>query len=208
MNKLAAFIVIAIGAGAAATSTPLTPQVQDTLTTIDEVPTQSQVASAFGSGSDATTAAAMGLVAIAQDASSDVGVRLRAIRSLASFCPPISDTDPHCDPNSQAHQTLLGLLSANGSSSAGADIMTLRAAIEALGQLKVGDDYSLIQVQLDNTSRDVRATAALALRDLCDTRATLALRMRLEHEATAQVQLAISSALRVLGQTPLACSGQ
>ena len=206
MRRLAAFIVIAIGAGAAATTTPLSPDVQNTLTTIDEVPTQAQVTSAFGSGSDAAT---MGLIAIAQDTSTtNIGVRLRAIRALANFCPPISVTDSHCDPLSQTHQTLLGLLGANGTSSVGADIMTLRAALEALGELKIGDDYLDIQAQLDNPSRDVRATAALALRDLCDTRATTALRTRLQHEATAQVQLAISSALRVLGQPPRACRGQ
>lgn len=207
MRKIAAFIVIAIAAGAAATTTPLSPQVQHTLTTIDEVPTQAQVASAFGSGSDAITLAAMGLIGIAQDSTSDVGVRLRAIRALASFCPPISDTDPHCDPMSQTHQALTGLLTANATSSVGADIMTLRAALESLGALKVGSDEGQIAGFLDHPSRDVRATAALALRDLCNTTAISQLRTRLQHEATAQVQLAISSALRVLSQTPLACSG-
>jgi HEAT repeat protein len=198
MKKLAAVIVIAIAAGAAATTAPLSPQVQNTLTTIDEVPTQTQVTSAFGSGSDATTMATMGLISIAQDTSSDVGVRLRAIRALAGFCPAPCDMTP-------PHNTLLAILGMP--TATGADIMILRAALETLGQLKVQADLGSITPFLDHPSRDVRATAALALRDLCNTNATQALRTRLQHEATAQVQLAISSALRVLGQTPLACSG-
>ena len=199
MRKLAAFIVIAIAAGAAATTTPLSPQVQHTLTTIDEVPTQAQVASAFGSGSDAVTVAAMGLISIAQDSTSDVGVRLRAIRALASFCPA------PCGVGIPAHDTLTALLAIP--TATGADIMVLRAALESLGQLKVQSDLDKITPFLDDPSRDVRATAAFALRDLCNTTAIQPLRTRLQHEATAQVQLAISSALRVLSQTPLACSG-
>lgn len=199
-------VVVAAGIGASP-SQPLSPQQQNELTTIDELPTQDQLTTTFGSGSGSSEAATQ-LAAVADDTSPmNVGVRLRAIRSLASFCPPPSGQTTGCDPNSTAHQTLWALIGANGSASAGSDLLTLRAAIEAIGQLQVGDDFSVVQNFLDHPNRDVRATAAFALRDLCDTRSVQALRTRLQHESSAQVQLAISAALRVLGQTPLACTG-
>ncbi len=194
-GRLALFAVVAAVARAGAGGTQLSTAEQNALTTIDQVPTATQLAAAFGSGDPAPA-----LVSIAQDTSTGVGIRLRAIRSLASYC------QAPCDVNNPAHQTLVAMLT-NPPMATGADTLVLRAAIESLGELRVGDDYAQIQTYLNPPSRDVRATTALALADLCDTRSILALRTRLQLEATAQVQLAISSALRVLGQTPLACSG-
>ncbi len=86
----------------------------------------------------------------------------------------------------------------------GGQLLTLRAAIETLGQLKWNHPatFTVIEGFLDHPNRDVRATTALALRDLCNSSAIQPLRTRLQHEATGQVQLAISAALRVLGQPP------
>jgi|GEM_PF-1488561 len=206
MRRFLVVVVVTIVAGIGV-SDPLmlSTQQQNELTTIDELPTQAQLTTTFGSGSG--SAAASQLVLIATDSSQDFGIRLRAIRSLASFCPPPSGQMSGCDPNSTTHMTLTQLVDASGSAAAGSDLLTLRAALEALGQLQVAGDELQIAGYLDNPSRDVRATAALALRDLCNTAAIVPLRTRLQHESSAQVQLAISAALRVLGQTPLACTG-
>jgi hypothetical protein len=210
MKRIVIIVAVTVAAGIVAGDTPapmLSPQQQNDLTTIDELPTQDQLTTTFGSGSGSSFAATQ-LASVADDTDpTKFGVRLRAIRSLASFCPPPSGQTTGCDPASTAHMTLTQLIDNNGSASAGRDLLTLRAAIEAIGQLQVAGDEQTIATYLDNPNRDVRATAAFALRDLCNTAAIGSLRTRLQHESSAQVQLAISAALRVLGQTPLACTG-
>src|SRR5438270_6291408 len=140
MRKLVAFAVVAAlaGIGLSDPPTPLSQQQQNELTTIDELPTQDQLTVAFGSGSGSSTAASQ-LVTIAADPNPlNVGIRLRAIRSLASFCPPPSGQTTGCYALSPAHQTLTQILNDNMTASAGSDLLVLRAAIEALGQLQVG----------------------------------------------------------------------
>jgi HEAT repeat protein len=83
---------------------------------------------------------------------------------------------------------------------AGSDVLVLRAALESLGVLRVSTDVGVIAEHLQHPSRDIRATTARALRDLGNTFAIPALRARYADETSDQVRLAISDALRVLGQ--------
>jgi len=76
----------------------------------------------------------------------------------------------------------------------------LRATIEALGVLRVPDDVTLLVPQLNHPSRDIRAATARALRDLGNTQAIVPLRARYDQDQVDQVKVAISDALRVLGQ--------
>jgi HEAT repeat protein len=78
--------------------------------------------------------------------------------------------------------------------------LRMKAAIEALGVLRIPDDVSILLPQLDHPSRDIRASAAHALRDLGNTQAIPTLRARYQQEQVQQVRIAISDALRVLGQ--------
>src|SRR5437016_101706 len=97
MRKLVAFAIVAALAGTGTSDNQaISVQVQNALTTIDQVPTQGQLNTAF-QGSNQVTAA--GLVLIAQDTTTPgiVGIRLRAIRSLASYCPPPSGQTTGCD---------------------------------------------------------------------------------------------------------------
>jgi hypothetical protein len=121
-------------------------------------------------------------------------VEIRAIRGLGEY-----------PGNVQAHDTVAQLLLAADPTSRGTKVILLRAAIEALGNLakkghETPGDVDLLTPLLSHPSRDIRASVAHALGDLCDTGAVVPLRNRfLQETAGGQVQLAISEALRVLG---------
>jgi HEAT repeat protein len=141
------------------------------------------------------------LAGMAQDDTVDFGVRLRAIRALAQFCP-----QPGCA-DQEPHVTLRALLAAEVPGvTDGREILLVRAVIEAIGATRSGDpnDVTRLVPFLDSHSRDLRAATAFALRDLCDPRAIVPLRNRYQVElgtgGVAQVRLAISAALRELGQ--------
>jgi hypothetical protein len=181
------WLVLAMLVGVAATSQALSQLVQNTLTTIDTVPTQAQLDSAFG-GQALTS-----LRAIARDSGADAGIRLRAIHGLVHYyClggSPCSGPDP-------AHDAVAGLV--DGSARSGTELLIARAAIESLGPMQVASDISLLLPLLSHSSRDIRAATARALRDLCNTTAIPALRTRYQQETSDQVRLAISDALGAL----------
>lgn len=189
---LVALVTIASG------DTQLPLQAQNALTTIDSVPTQTQLDAAFGGP-------ALGMLSsIAQDPAADVGIKLRAIHALAKYCVPIANKCPDGDP---AHQVLRAVIAANADQLDGSAVLVLRAAVESIGPLQVATDADpvpggILIPLLDHQSRDIRASAAHALRDICDPTAVPALRVRTQHEATNQVKLAISEALRILNQPP------
>lgn len=186
------FVLAVIGFVATADgSTQLPLQVQNALTTIDSVPTQLQLDTVFTDHAQALT----NLTSISQDTGTDPGIRLRAIHALTKYCAtsPCVDADP-------AHQALTGLIGTISVETSGSAIIMLRGAIEAVGPQRVGSDVALLVPLLDHPSRDVRAATAHALRDLCNTQAINPLRVRYQHESTDQVRLAISEALRILGQ--------
>jgi hypothetical protein len=127
----------------------------------------------------------------------DRGVQLRAVRALIHYCAttPCGDLDP-------AHVTLRDIADnpVYRDARVGSDLLVLRAALEALGTLRVPGDMDRIAAQLQHPSRDIRAAAARALRDLGNTQAITPLRARYNIEQVEQVKTAISDALRVLGQ--------
>lgn len=179
---LAASLAFATG-----TTANLTEKIQNTLTTIDTVPTKAQLEAAFDNG------ALGGLSQIARDKTVDIGVRLRAIHGLGKFCPlPCS--------GEIAHESLRALIAETFNETTGEPVVVLRAAIETLGALRVASDVDLLTDLLDHPSRDIRAATARALRDLCNRTATTPLRNRFTNEPTEQVKLAISEALRTLDQ--------
>lgn len=170
----------------------LAPSVQYALTPIDSLPTRQELETVF-----ANQDPVLRLSQIAQDPTADFGVRLRAIRALPQFCPLTS-----CN-NTMLHDTLVALIgSVAPGDRGGQTLLMLRAAVEALGVAKSGDpnDVSLLVPLLDNPSRDIRAATARAMRDLCDGAAIPPLRARYQNEPLEQVRLAISAALRDLGQ--------
>ena len=196
-------LAVLVGATVAHGSTELSQQVQNVLTTIDAVPTETQLDTiAFTDHADALT----GLTTIASDVDSDIGVRLRAVHALAKYC-----AGTQCLDGDTAHQTLVSVInncmngggggcSAAPHDDAGSAIVILRSAVEALGPQRVGTDVTLLESLLQHSSRDVRAATVHALRDLCNTQAIGALRAQQQNETSDQVRQAITEALRILGQ--------
>jgi HEAT repeats len=200
MMRRCAGIVVALGcAGSLAFATGSTASlgedVLNALSLIDVVPTQAQLDVVFAG------AALPELSRIAKDTTVDIGIRLRAIHALAKYCP-----DP-CAQTALAHESLTSLINLTKNETVGEPVVLLRAAIETIGTLQVSSDaearagiLALLAPLLDHASRDIRAATARALRDLCNTGAITPLRVRYTNEPTDQVKLAISEALRVLGQ--------
>jgi hypothetical protein len=175
----------------------LPQQVQNTLTPIDTVPTETQLDAVFSTHNQALSS----LAAIAGDPTTDTGIRLRAIHALAKYC-----TAP-CQSTDVAHQALADLITATRDQTSGASIVMLRGAIEAIGPQRVASDLDtaapnapMLKDLLDHPSRDIRAATAHAMRDLCNTNAIPFLRARNDNEPSDQVRQAITDALRVLGQ--------
>ena len=177
---------------AAASLAELTQPVINALTPIDSLPSSKQLNAAHGGEQEAL--ANLTAIALAGDAV-DTGVQLRAIRALTHYC------KTPCGSH-EAHATLVTLVTMPRyrDSRLGSDLLVLRAAIESLGILRVPGDLSLLVPQLNHPSRDIRTATAHALRDLGNTQAITPLRARYEVESVDQVQIAISDALRVLGQ--------
>jgi len=171
--------------------TTLDTPVLHALTPIDVLPSKEDLFEVFP---DPTTE----LGKIALDDSADLGVQLRAIRSLSQFCNSCGTAPPR--------STLVAVINrVSPTDHSGPTTLRLRAGIEALGAARSGnpDDVPLLIPFLDHSSRDIRVAAARALRDICDTRAIVPLRARYQQETVAQVKLVLSAALRDLGN----CSG-
>lgn len=193
MKLLAAVGLALIAAGARADVPQLTQPILNVLTPIDTLPSSQQINQVFN---DNPTEALANLVALANPSTFvDRGVQIRAVRALIHYCAatpcPASDT---------AHMTLVAVVDRYKEARTGSDVLVLRAAIESLGVLRVTTDLDILDDHLQHPSRDIRATTARALRDLGNTNAIPALRARYADEPTDQVRLAISDALRVLGQ--------
>jgi hypothetical protein len=189
---IATVLVAAIAAIASGTTMALSSQVQNTLTTIDSVPTRQQLDSAFD---NQPQVALQNLSSIAADKDADVGIRLRAIHALAKYCAGVP-----CTPTDVAHQSLTTLISQTQNQTVGSPVLLLRAAVETLGMMRVGGDVTVLVPLLQHATRDIRASTAKALQDLCNTGAIPPLRVQYARETTEQVKLAISEALRILGQ--------
>lgn len=189
---LATVLVGALAVIASGTPMALSSQVQNTLTTIDTVPTRQQIDNAFGGQPQV---ALQNLSALAADHTADVGIRLRAIHALAKYC-----TATPCPASDVAHQSLVQLIDETRNETTGSQVLVLRAGVETIGMMRVSADVNRLTSLLDHPSRDIRASTAKALQDLCNTQAIPPLRVRYARETTEQVKLAISEALRILGQ--------
>jgi HEAT repeat protein len=182
------------GAVALATGTTNMVDQDNTLTTIDQVPTKPQLDQVFGTNALASLAS----IATDPDDGIDQGVRLRAIHALAKYCGGAPGTP--CGVNDLAHQSVLAVITQTRTAQSGTPVLVLRAAIETLGEMRVASDVTTLTPLLDHPSRDIRAATARSLRDLCNPQAITPLRTRYSNEMTDQVKLAISEALRILGQ--------
>lgn len=190
-------IVLALGVATVAhgDEIKLTSTAVDTLTPIETVATSDELTQVFGgSGSGSAVDNTIDtLSAITLDTSVPVAVQLRAINGLGQF------------PNEPAaHDQLTSLLANKTSTTAGAQVVLLRATIEALGTLAVlghetPGDVDVLLPFLTHSSRDVRAVTARTLGQLCDTTAVTPLRAQGNQEASDQVNFEITVALRALG---------
>ena len=181
-----AMIAIVARRGRAVGSTP-PALLDDLLHGIDLVPSHALYDPTLGNDPVPT------LMAIAMPASgtADVGARVRAIRALSLYS------------DDSVRASLTTLITTLTPSTVVSDIILLNSSIESLGLCGQATDVPTIEPLLNyDNSRDIRATAARALRDIGSTTAIDALRTRYAIETTAEVRLAISEALRQLGQTP------
>jgi hypothetical protein len=175
-------------------NTTLSPGVINALTPIDTLPSKSSLNTVFQTQEKALD----NLQTIALDSAVDLGIELRAIRSLPAYCPPAPQV---CGPGSVAHDTLIALIDRYSSPPTAQDQLRLRAAIEALGAAHSGlsGDVDKLLPLLSSGSRDVRNTVVRALCNIGNSQALAALDQRYQQEATAQVRLAISAAVKNLG---------
>lgn len=186
-----AFVVALLASVATGDVTILQATQQAALTTIDTVPTKSQL-------QNHDLVVPDDLLTIAADAERfEPAVRLRAIHGLAVYC---TTAGVSCPDHSPPHDTLAALITTNGGAHAGADLLVLRAAIESLGPLQVPGDKDQLVLMLNHPSRDIRAATARALADLRNCQAINDLRIRYQNESTDQVKLVISETLRILSQ--------
>ena len=192
-------LVLAVGlrSGVTGPVLPLSNPQFDTLTPIDSVPSSQQITKVFNNSSAVALASLQQLANPGPTDSVDRGVQLRSVRALINYCA----TSP-CTENDPAHLTLRDIADSPvyGEARTGSDLLVLRAALEALGALRVTTDMDRIGRQLQHPSRDIRVAAARALRDLGNTNAIPLLRARYNIEEEEQVKTAISDALRVLAQ--------
>jgi hypothetical protein len=171
----------------------LTPHVLSVLTSIDALPSIEGLNGAFVSSGNAIA----NLEAIALDPTVDLGIRIRALRSLAAYCGP----DPAgCGQGTSVHQTLAQVIGDYQMLAAPSpqDLMLARAAIETLGAAHavLAADVSPLLGLLDAPSRDVRATVVRTLRTCCDPQVTDAIKALQNTEPSPQVRVEIQSALQ------------
>jgi len=188
MLVLASFVAV----GARADNTQMLT-IQTVLSTIDTQATTSQLNNVFSD-----PAAGLSAIALNPGNAYTIGVQVSAIHALTNYCPsPCADT-------ATADQTLTTVITANSSAQTGSALLLLRAALESLGSLQVqsNSDLDLIDSFLQHPSRDIRASAARALRNLNNPCAIPPLRVRYQQEPTQQVQFAISDALAYLSSLP------
>jgi hypothetical protein len=146
-----------------------TPAQVDALTVVDAPPTRAVVDLAFSSG-PGPTPGLDALLALAGDATQDLGLQIRAMRALPQYCLPAGCA------RSTVHDALAAIVDRYRAQLATAalspqDMLRLRAAIEALGATRSGlqADVDLLTAPalLRHPSRDVQVTAVHALRNLC-----------------------------------------
>jgi hypothetical protein len=175
--------------------TALPQSVVNALTPIDSVPSKSALNAAFP-----PQAALESLLSIALDRTSDLGIELRAIRALPSYCPPAPQL---CGPGTVVHDSLVTLIiSEQAALRTPKDLLRLRAAVEALGQTRTGlaSDVDTLMPMMTSPSRDLRATVVRALLNVCNMQAIAPLNKSYASERVPQVKAEIYAAVQDLRQ--------
>jgi hypothetical protein len=126
---------------------------------------------------------------------SDLGIQLRAIRALPTFCVP--DCLRVGGVEHPAHATTLAVIGQTAGLTDGRSILKRRAGIETLGLIRSNEssDVDLLVALLDDASRDIRATVATTLLRMCAQSASPALRARSLVEQVPQVKFALTRAV-------------
>jgi hypothetical protein len=173
----------------------LLPQgVLSALTPVDSLPSKDTLNDVF-----ATPQLALdNLQSLALNRNIDLGIQLRAIGSLPSYCPP--EPQP-CGPGSAVHDTLIAFITSQQLvPHTPQDTLRLRAAIEALGatRSRLRADVDTLIPLLDDASRDVRTAAVRALLNICNMDAIAPLSRSYASERVAQVKAEISAAIQDL----------
>lgn len=182
-------VLAAVALPALAANPYLTMPMLAELTAIDTVPSVDGINAKF-----ATPAAAQaGLAAIAVDPGVDAGVRIRAIRTLAGYCPSGCGAGV-------VHDTLIQLIRGSVAPASGTELLLLRAAVESLGAARavLPADVPTILPLLVHPSRDVRATVARSLRTTCSSQVLSAIISAQRSEQNAQVRNELSTAEEAL----------
>ena len=175
---------------------------QKALTPIDSTPLRADLVAVSGGETEALRA----LVRFVQSPATDAGVQLRAIRSLPQFCPVACVS-------AEAHAVVRQVILDNRDEAQGVGLLRLRAGIESLGAMRTGslDDIALLVPPagtgapnlLDHPSRDIRATTARSLGNLCRKAAAgFPLQQRYASEQSPQVRLVIERAIAELESCP------
>lgn len=177
---------IAAARGGGPSITPVDRTIGDLLSGIDYVPTRAELDAVLGADSEAR------LIAVAQGADRDLGSpgqRIRAYRALALY------------PTSSTRHALGLALASYGGIRTGVATLYLRSAMASLVIAAGPDAIDPIVPLLKHPSLDVRADAARALGLTHSPRAIEPLSRQQLVEASSQVQLAITEALRILQGT-------
>jgi hypothetical protein len=167
--------------------------VVNVLTPIDSVPSKSALNDAFP-----PQAALENLLSIARNREGDLGIAIRAIRALPSYCP---QTPQLCGTGTVVHDSLVALIiSEQAAQRTPKDLLRLRAAVEALGQTRTGlaSDVDTLLPLMAHPSRDLRATVARALLNVCNMKAIGPLNKSYVAERVAQVKAEIYAAIQDL----------
>jgi len=170
------------------------------LTQIDALPAAAALTDAF-----APAPAFDDLIQLAlnSDHAGDLGVQLRAIHALPTFCPTEPTARVACAQNTLVHDTLIQIIENDQlTQHTPQDTLCLRAAVEALGATRSGLESDVIELVplLGNGNRDVRATVARALHNICNIQAKAPLQARYAIEPILQVRIEILSAIQDLNQ--------
>jgi len=157
----------------------------DFLSGIDFVPNRPALDGLMGETAPAE------LIAIARGRNASMmesGLRLRAYRALALY------------PSTETEAALRAAVVEHGALAGGIDTLYARAAMESLAHVAPDGSVATLAPMLAHPSQDVRAGAALALRETGSPSAIPALRARLPEEPVLQVRLAIADALNELNE--------
>lgn len=167
---LVALAAVLCAVPATGTGTGIEPtQAQlDALTIIDAPPSRKVVDRAFSSG-PGPNPGLDALLALAHDGSPDLGIQIRALRALPEYCP---ETPGACA-GTPVHDELAMIVNdfRRRLPLGPQDMLRLRAAMEALGATRSGQesdvDLLIDAALLRHPSRDVQVTTVHALRSLC-----------------------------------------